>query len=76
MYGQINPRTTQGQQPVVYERMQSTPIIMPLSGSRSRSSRTDYRRRDFWNAEDQTEGIAPESVFRAGLRRHHLANTA
>ncbi len=29
-----------------------------------------------WASESREEALAPESVFRAGLRNHHLANTA
>ncbi len=41
-----------------------------------RQSSTQTFRRPAWAAEEHTAPIAPETVFQAGLRHHHLANTA
>ena len=48
-------------------------------GSRSRHSRQSSPqpfRRSTWATEERAQPIAPETVFQAGLRHHHVANTA
>ena len=70
---------TKTQQFSVSVRQQTTVVSRPQhsrQGSTQRFRRPSSPPQSAWATEEYTTPITPETVFQAGLRHHHLANTA